>query len=145
MTREHIDIYEVGNYPALCEQLDVDPSLENLDNGDNDVAEQMQDYWYDCDHVKLHGEEGRGNHMFITCDVDDTKFIIHRDDDDDGEATKLIDWFLDGAEGDLIGNAGSDGELKNTWYDWDKVQTGVAYRGGSGYCYGLYAKELITA
>lgn len=133
----HISTYEISNYPALCERLDVNPELEDRDTGSNDIDEQMQDYWHDCDYVKLDGEKGRGNHQFIDCKVGDTRFIIHRFDDD-GEATKLIDWWLNGAEGDLIGNDG----LENTWYVWDTVHQGVAYRGGSGYCYGLYAKEL---
>ena len=27
--------------------------------------------------------------------------------------------------------------------DWDKVKEGIAYRGGQGYFYSLYAKELL--
>lgn len=130
MTRLHIDIDEIADYPALAEAFDIDVN--------EDVRDQLVDFWIDCDHVKVYGEEGRGDHRFVTHNVDDTKFIIHYDIDDPDEAIALIDWFLDGAEGDLIGENG----LENNWNDWDKVETGVAYRGGSGYCYGLYAKTL---
>lgn len=130
MTRLHIDIDEIADYPALAEAFDIDVN--------EDVRDQLVDFWIDCDHVKVYGEEGRGDHRFVTHNVDDTKFIIHYDIDDSDEAIALIDWFLDGAEGDLIGENG----LENNWNDWDKVETGVAYRGGSGYCYGLYAKTL---
>lgn len=137
MKIQHIDVDDIGHYPELCERLNVNPDLENRDNGDNSIDEQMQDCWYDCDYVKLDGEDGRGNHQFIDVKTNDTRFIIHRDIDND-DAIAVIDWWLNGAEGDLIGNDG----LGNTWYDWEAVKTGIAYRGGSGYCYGLYAKEL---
>jgi hypothetical protein len=133
MKIQHIEVDEIPGFPALAERFDVDLSPDA-----DYVRDQLSDLWYDCDHVKVGGEEGRGNHMFVTCDVDDIKFIIHYDMDDSDEAIALIDWWLDGAKGDLIGKNG----MENTWSDWDKVQTGVAYRGGSGYCYGLYAKEL---
>lgn len=139
MKHLHIDIDDIPSYPELAEAFDLDLSLDA-----ESTRDQLTDIWYDCDHVKLHGEEGRGNHMFVTHDVNDTKFIIHWNVDDD-EAIALIDWWLDGAEGDLVGNAGLSRDqyvLENTWNDWNKVQTGVAYRGGSGYCYALYAKTL---
>lgn len=132
MTRLHIDIDEIAEYPALAQAFDIDVN--------EDVRDQLVDFWIDCDHVKVYGEEGRGNHMFVTHDVDDTKYIIHYDSDD-SEAITLINWWLDGAEGNLIGKNG----IENNWPDWDKVETGVAYRGGSGYCYGLYAKTLNPA
>ena len=136
MKREHINLYELPHYPELVEAFSFDATTGE------DADEQLSDLWYDCDHVKLDGESGRGNHMFVDYKGKDTHYIIHYDADD-AEAIELINWWLDGAEGDLIGNVGSKGSLENTWQDWDKVKTGVAYRGGSGYCYGLYAKELI--
>ena len=132
----HIDIDEVAGYPELLERLSVNAA--DLDNEDFDLRSELSDIWHDCDYVKTHGELGRGNHMFFVVTEGDTTFIVHYDLDDSDEAISLIDWFLAGAEGDLIG----DGGLENTWSDWDKVQSGIAYRGGSGYCYALYAKEL---
>lgn len=34
-------------------------------------------------------------------------------------------------------------EIENSWGDWNNVKEGIAYRGGSGYSYSLYAKELL--
>ena len=132
MKVEHITDYEVAHYPQLMERLDVPADTE-------DVSEYLSDMWHDCDHVKSRGEDGRGNHMFFDVKTADTHFIIHYDDPD-AEDVDLINWWLAGADGDLIGR--DDNQLENNWNDWDKVKKGVAYRGGSGYCYGLYAKEL---
>lgn len=135
MKIEHIDVWELGNYPELVEAFSID--LES----DTDVGEQLTDLYYDCDHVKTHGEPGRGDHCFVDYKGEDTRYIIHLSDADDSEAVDLINWWLDGAEGDLVGS--DEGQIDNNWNAWDTVKTGVAYRGGSGYCYALYAKELV--
>ena len=132
---EHITDYEVEQIPALMERLGIENDSKDEDF---DICSELSDYWFDCDYVKLNGEDGRGSQMFfIVKDVDGKDYAVHYNDPD-SETIALIDWFLNGADGDLIGEDG----LENNWNDWDKVKRGVAYRGGSGYCYGLYAKEL---
>lgn len=53
----------------------------------------------------------------------------------ESEVYDIIKWWLNGCENEI--------EINNDWRAWDTVKSGVAYRGGSGYCYALYAKELI--
>jgi hypothetical protein len=95
--------------------------------------ESISDLWYDCDHVKTHGENGRGDGMFVTLKTKNKTYIITKYELD-FEAYDIIEWWLNGAENEI--------EIENNWNDWDKVLEGVAYRGGSGYTYGLYAKSL---
>jgi hypothetical protein len=92
------------------------------------------DLFVDGDYVKMHGEEGRGNYNFVKYE-NKSKIYIITDFDFDEEVEEVINWWLNGCVNEC--------EIQNNWNDWDKVKTGVAYRGGSGYAYSLYAKELI--
>lgn len=96
--------------------------------------ETISDLWYDCDHVKLEGEEGRGNFPFVKHENKGNIYIITLFEYE-SEFEEVIEWWLNGAENEV--------EINNNWDDWNTVKIGVAYRGGSGYCYALYAKELI--
>jgi len=130
---KHVNISDVAfnTIPELSERLELGDDYEQ--NRDN-----LQSLYHDCDHVKTSGEEGRGREMFIDVSVGGIKYIIWFYEPSE-QAIKLVEWFLNGAKGDLI-----DGEkLSNNWGDWNKVEKGVAYRGGSGYSYALYAKELL--
>lgn len=95
--------------------------------------ESVSDLWYDCDHVKLYGEAGRGGFPFIKHENKGNIYII-TPFEYDWDFEDVIEWWLKGSEGEI--------SIRNNWDDWDTVQSGVAYRGGSGYCYALYAKEL---
>lgn len=96
----------------------------------------IADLWYDCDHVKVDGEQGRGNVCFVVHENKSKMYVILERGDYETETDyiNLIEWFLSGADGEI--------GIENNWNDWDNVQTGVAFRGGSGYCYALYAKTL---
>jgi hypothetical protein len=114
-----------GNNSYLKNRLSV--TKEDVENG------YISDLWYDCDHVKINGESGRGDVCFITVENKSVIYIIGLYDFE-SEEEDVVNWWLDGAKDEI--------EINNTWDDWDKVKTGIAYRGGSGYCYSLYAKEL---
>lgn len=93
----------------------------------------------DPDYIKVLGGAGRGEIPFITVKIDDTEIYIlcrlsldHYGCED--EAKDIVEWFINGADNEI--------EIDNNWTDWDKVKKGIAYRGGSGYFYSLYAKEL---
>jgi hypothetical protein len=92
------------------------------------------DMWYDCDHVKIEGESGRGEAMFLKHENKHNIYIITLTEYE-SEVYDIIKWWLNGCENEI--------EINNNWNDWDTVKSGVAYRGGSGYCYALYAKELV--
>lgn len=94
----------------------------------------ISDLWIDCDHVKYEGEQGRGNFPFVKHENKSKIYIISMWETDD-ETEEIINWWLQGCENEC--------EIDNNWDDWDKVKTGVAYRGGSGYSYALYVKELL--
>lgn len=108
-------------------------NIFNIDKKDKE-NEYIADLWYDCDHIKTNGESGRGNDLFVTHKTKNKVYII-TPYELDFEAYDLIEWFINGAENAI--------EIENNWNEWDKVKQGVAYRGGSGYSYSLYAKELI--
>lgn len=108
-------------------------SVFNIDANDKENL-SISDLWYDCDHVKYQGEEGRGNFPFVKYENKSKIYIISIHETDD-ETEEIINWWLQGCENEC--------EIQNNWNDWDKVKTGVAYRGGSGYSYALYAKEMI--
>ena len=93
----------------------------------------IADLWYDCDHVKLYGEWGRGDCSFVK--HENTKYIyIVTPSEYDFDFEDVVEWWLCGATNEI--------DIRNNWQDWDDVKVGVAYRGGSGYSYALYAKEL---
>lgn len=116
-----------GAYPELAEIFSV--TDEDRERG------SIQDMYIDCDHVKLCGEPGRGSQQFVEYEHGENWYIIWRHEPDPG-ATEIFEWWAAGADGAA--------QIENTWADWDKVSTGVAYRGGSGYCYRLTAKKMIS-
>ena len=95
--------------------------------------ESIIDFWIDCDHIKVNGERGRGNRCFNTFDIGNTKYIVSVYDLEADEL-EILKWWLNGCIDEI--------EINNNWTEWDNVKTGIAYRGGSGYCYSLYAMEL---
>jgi hypothetical protein len=124
---EYVTEYDVlyGNNNYLKNRLGIDTN--DKENG------YIADLWYDCDHVKTYGENGRGDSPFVTLKTKNKTYIV-TPYELDCEAYDLIEWWLNGAENEI--------EIENNWDDWDKVLEGVAYRGGSGYSYALYAKKL---
>lgn len=108
-----------------------------IDKGDFDVLSLFDG---DPDYIKLDGEKGRGNVIFTKFDVKGTSIYIMLDPDyvdyDYDKAVNILKWWINGAENNLV-----DTELDNNWNDWNKVNQGVAYRGGSGYFYALYARK----
>lgn len=98
--------------------------------------ECITDLWYDCDHVKINGEGGRGDCMFTKHETTKNIYII-TPYEYDFDFEDIIEWWLNGCENEV--------EINNNWHDWNKVKSGIAYRGGSGYSYSLYAKELINS
>jgi len=102
----------------------------------DDVANGYnQDLFIDCGHIKSEGEEGRGNLPFVIVENKTKRYVILEHDPDSKREMPILQWWLDGAEGDLVGYG------DNTWKFWDTVQEGVAYR-NSGYFYALYALKL---
>ena len=100
---------------------------EDKDNG------YIQDFFAcDPDYIKTRKTDGRGQVPFVVVSENETTYIITPDELDDIEVG-LVKWFLDGAKGEL--------EIENNWQSWQDVNTGIAYRGGRGYCYSLYAKS----
>jgi len=102
---------------------------------EDEESGEITDLFIDCDHVKVAGENGRGDVMFTTFNIDETTYIIGYDEIDK-HARKIIMWWLEGAEGDK--------DVDNNWKAWDTVKEGVAYRGGAGYYYDLFAKSLLS-
>lgn len=101
----------------------------------NDKAnETIADLWYDCDHVKINGEEGRGYCQFVKLENKNTIYIV-TPYEYDSEFYDIIEWWLNGSENEI--------DIENNWNEWNKVNKGVAYRGGAGYSYSLFAKELF--
>jgi hypothetical protein len=124
---EHIASYEVAFNPELLERL----AIEDRD----EIDTEMSDYWFDCDYVKTHGEAGRGSVEFIIVETEDRKYVIYNGEPaDDEDAEELVNWFLTGRPGEV--------EIDNTWAAWNDVEKGIAYRGGMGYAYALYAREV---
>ena len=115
-------------YEYLDELFEIDEEFDELSLFEGDP-----------DYIKVMGEEGRGEIPFITVKIDDTEIYILCDllleqFECLDEATNILEWFIAGAENNI--------EIDNNWTEWDKVKKGIAYRGGSGYSYRLYAKEL---
>lgn len=120
-------------------QYDYLNDLFEMDNEDFDVLTLFEG---DPDFIKINGEVGRGEIMFIDVKIEDVTIYILISNDyydyDWNNAVNILQWFIDGAKDDLINNE----TLSNNWNDWNKVKSGVAYRGGSGYHYSLYAKSI---
>ena len=111
-----------GNNTWLKNRLSVDEN--DKDNG------YIQDLFIDCDYLKYDNYTT----LFITVENKSKVYIISSSELEK-EEMDTIEWFLKGATGDLCED--------NSWKFWEEsVKTGVAFRGGGGYCYSIYAKEL---
>jgi len=91
----------------------------------------------DPDYIKTNQENNRGNIIFVTYETDNKLYIISNMELDIMDK-EIVEWWLNGAKGDKIDDS------NNNWNYWyNKAKKGIAYRGGSGYVYSLYAKEII--
>ena len=114
--------------------------LIDLFDLDDEDFEEFSLFEGDPDFIKVNGEQGRGEIPFISVNVNGTEIYILSNYyldcyDCEQEASEILEWFIMGAE--------NKKEIMNVWEDWDKVKEGIAYRGGAGYFYSLFAKELI--
>lgn len=89
-------------------------------------GEELQFYEGDPDMIKLNGETGYfadcGEYMFYYFDGDAKDCNI---------IEEMLKQTLSHEETELVEN----GEELQSWRAWDKMQTGIAYRGGRGYVY----------
>ena len=114
--------------------------LNELFDSEEEHFEEFSLFEGDPDFIKVNGEQGRGEIPFISVVVDGTEIYILpyyylECYDCEQEAMEILEWFILGAK--------DQKEIENSWGDWNNVKEGIAYRGGSGYYYSLYAKELI--
>ena len=97
---------------------------------------EISDIWYDCDYIKTKTGEGRGQIEFVDIKLKSKRYVILRNMDE-GELEKreydaLIHFFSKDFNKHFVQN-------HRTWQDWEKESCGIAYRGGSGYCYALWS------
>jgi hypothetical protein len=112
---------DVLNSKTLCKALNV--SKSDIENN------EISDFFIDCDHIKRDGEFGRGDFRFVTITKNkSTLLIVCQDEPDDKEIQMLNDYF---------NSKNFKAVNPNTWEKWDTIKTGIAYRGGAGYCYSL--------
>ena len=84
--------------------------------------------------------EYRGNFQFGTFVVNDNVYVIFAIKPPK-DVIAIVNWWLNDSENQI--------EIENKWESnngklgWKDVSEGIAYRGGSGYSYDLYAKTLI--
>jgi len=109
----------------LQDRLDV--TDEDKDNG------YIQDLFAaDPDYIRFAKCEGRGQTPFIAVTENEVTYIITPAEIESDEE-EIVNWWLEGAKNQI--------NIENNWQDWQNVNQGIAYRGGSGYCYALYAKN----
>lgn len=123
----------------------TDKEFEYLDelfdiSEDIEVFDTLSLFDGDPDFIKVFGGRGRGEIPFIDVTVNDTTIYILSSIDLNyhdcfEEAFEVLEWYIGGAK--------NSKEIDNNWNDWNTVKEGVAYRGGKGYYYSLYAKELL--
>lgn len=107
---------------------------------DIEVFDTLSLFDGDPDFIKVFGGRGRGEITFIDVKIDDTTVYILPSlcieyHDCFEEAVEVLEWYIGGAK--------NSKDIDNNWNDWNTVKEGVAYRGGRGYYYSLYAKELL--
>lgn len=107
---------------------------------DIEVFDTLSLFDGDPDFIKVFGEVGRGEIPFIEVTVNDTTIYILSSYYMEyygcfDKAVEVLEWYIGGAK--------NSKEIDNDWDDWDTVKEGIAYRGGQGYLYGLFAKELL--
>lgn len=114
--------------------------LNDLFDLDDENFDEFSLFESDPDFIKVNGEQGRGEIPFISVNVNGMEIYIlsyyyleHYNCEQ--EAREILEWFILGAN--------NQKEIENSWDDWNNVKEGIAYRGGSGYHYSLYAKELL--
>jgi len=119
--------------PAIQDLMEIDGTEEN-------EGFLNSDCWIDCDYIKVNGEFG--SFFTIQDTPNDTTYIILG-----GQVSEICDFTdSDLAEKMLIdffnGKKLFSPDTENTWDSWRKIETGIAYRGGSGYVYGIYEINL---
>lgn len=121
-----------GEFKYLDELFDISEEIDEFGEFD-----ELSIFEGDPDYIKVFGEVGQGEIPFIEVTVNDTTIYIlssilveHYDCFD--KAVEILEWYIGGAE--------NSKEIDN---NWNTVKEGIAYRGGSGYTYSLYAKELL--
>ncbi len=117
-----------------CEALYIDELRDRLDITAEDKENGYIQDFFNCDpdYIKSNETDGRGQMPFVVITENDTTYIISDGELDEIEL-EIVQWWLDGAENEL--------DIENNWNIWNKVNHGIAYRGGSGYSYTLYAKN----
>ena len=119
----------------LCKQngwTDAKSWDEFYDNG-----EDLQFFEGDPDMIKVDGQFG------YFCEVDDTVYFYF--DDFEGHAEMMLKKFFSvfktgitlGGESWISGQKpdGVKSITEKHWQTWEKMETGIAWRGGAGYCY----------
>ena len=99
------------------------------------------DQFIDCDYLRI---EGYGPIEFIEHHGKTTRYIITRSDLDPSESRVIVDFFDTHKAADDPFK-----QLESSWDNFHKTYTGIAYRGGKGYTYGIYeyiphSKPLIV-
>lgn len=86
----------------------------------------------DLDYIKTEKDHIRGQVKFFDCKHNGDMYIITEKKLNKKEL-EILTWWLNGCQHEL--------DIENTWNEWYEVNTGIAYRGGIGYCYSLHAKS----
>lgn len=107
---------------------------------DDEDFDSLSFFEGDPDMIKISGQTG----YFAECGE---KVFIYFDDFK-GHAEKMLQVFFDTfATGVTLGGNSWLSRKKelpetvtraNTWQEWDKIQNGIAWRGGAGYVYALF-------
>lgn len=108
------------------------------------IYESLKDLYLDCDWVKSNGEilcfvdyKNINNKYFI--DKNNTIYILLLTNesikDVESNFINVLDWYYKNECENEI-------DIENTFVAFENVNEGIAYRGGSGYTYALYAKSL---
>ena len=116
----------------LCKENGwTDSSYEDWYNN----GEELQFFEGDPDMIKVNGNIG------YFAKIDDTVWFWF--DDYDSTAEMMLRKFFScyqtgitlGGESWIAGTTPDCVVTKNSWKEWEEIETGFAYRGGAGYCY----------
>ena len=114
------------------------------------IDEALRDLYSDCDRVKSNGDvlyfvdyRNINDKYFIDSKEDkNTTYVLLLTNENIGDVNQqfidVLDWYYKN-------DCANEIEIKNSWEAFDSVNEGIAYRGGSGYHYALYAKSLNLA
>lgn len=109
----------------------------------------MRDLFGDSDFVKSNGDvlyfvDYRNvNDKYFIDDKENknTTYVLLLTNESIGDVEShfidVLDWYYKN-------DCANEISIKNTWEVFDTVNEGIAYRGGSGYTYALYAKSLCN-